>query len=89
MSVMVRMKLQEGKLAPDFSLEDKDGKRWTLGKLQHDFYVIYFYPKDSTPGCTIEANEFNVLEKEFTKINCKVIGISGGNSASKEKLSKV
>ncbi|MEM3112967.1 MAG: thioredoxin-dependent thiol peroxidase [Candidatus Pacearchaeota archaeon] len=72
--------------APDFSLKDKDGKLHSINKLNSDFIVLYFYPKDSTPGCTIEAKEFSQLKNDFKKLSCEIIGISGGDEKSKQKF---
>ncbi|MEM3074789.1 MAG: peroxiredoxin [Candidatus Pacearchaeota archaeon] len=80
--------LKLNKKAPNFSLKDKNGKYYSLDSFKSKFLVLYFYPKDSTPGCTLEAKEFSGLIKKFEKINTKVIGISGGNKNSKEKFCK-
>lgn len=74
--------------AYNFSLKDKNGTLHTLNDIKSDYIVLYFYPKDSTPGCTIEANEFNKHLKEFKKLNAFIIGISGGDEASKTKFTK-
>ncbi len=78
--------MKEGDLAPDFSLKDKDGKEHNLSKIKTKYKVIYFYPKDNTPGCTIESKEFSDALPEFQKLNAQVIGISGGDDKSKEKF---
>jgi len=82
------MKLEVGKTAPDFSLKDKDGKITNLKETitNHNHTIIYFYPKDNTPGCTIEANDFTKYQNDFNKLNTKIIGISGGDEKSKEKF---
>lgn len=80
---MIKEKM-EGKKAPDFRLKDKDGKVHQLSN--SNFFVIYFYPKDNTPGCTIEANQFNSKLKEFEKLDVQIIGISGGDEKSKTKF---
>ena len=67
--------LNIGDKAPDFSLESTSGKI-SLDSFKGKNIVIYFYPKDDTPGCTIEANEFTELEDHFAKRNTVVIGIS-------------
>ena len=68
--------LQPGSPAPDFSLPDADMEMFKLSKLRGKNVVLYFYPKDDTPGCTTEAIEFSDLEDEFTKHGTKVVGIS-------------
>ena len=72
--------------APDFELRDKDGKFHSLNKIDSRFLVLYFYPKDSTPGCTIEAQQFNKDLSNFKKLNAIIIGISGGDEKSKTKF---
>ncbi len=79
-------KLKIGQKAPEFSLKDKNGKRHSLKEVKTDFTAVYFYPKDSTPGCTIEAIMFNKHIKDFEKLKAKVIGISGGNEETKKKF---
>lgn len=68
--------LQPGASAPDFSLPDADMETIRLSNLRGKNIVLYFYPKDDTPGCTVEAIEFSDLEDEFVKHNTLVIGIS-------------
>ncbi len=77
---------------PDFTLNDKDGKIISLNDFLGKWVVIYFYPKDLTPGCTIEAHEFTNFLPEFKKLGAQVLGISPDSSEShckfydKEKL---
>lgn len=80
--------MKEGMKAPDFELKDKDDKVIRLYDIKSDYIVVYFYPKDNTPGCTIEANDFTYYLDEFRKLSSVVIGISGGDSESKEKFCK-
>ncbi len=80
------MVVQQGSKAPAFSLTDKDGKLVNLKDIHSTFVVVYFYPKDNTPGCTLEAQEFSQLNKEFEKKDARVIGISGGSDATKQKF---
>jgi len=68
--------LQIGDLAPDFSMPDADMEMFKLSRLRGKTVVLYFYPKDDTPGCTVEAIEFSDLEEEFGKLNTVVIGVS-------------
>jgi peroxiredoxin Q/BCP len=75
-----------GTKAIDFSLKDKDGKAHSLKDIKSDFIVLYFYPKDNTPGCTIEANGFNKDLDKYKKLKTAVIGISGGDEKSKTKF---
>ncbi|MCF7798417.1 thioredoxin-dependent thiol peroxidase [Candidatus Woesearchaeota archaeon] len=72
-----------GKKAPAFSLPDKDNNKISLKYVKTKYTLIYFYPKDNTPGCTLEAIGFNKLKTEFDKLGVSIIGISGGNEKSK------
>ena len=65
-----------GKTAPDFTLMDQNRKPVTLSNFRGKWVVLYFYPKDSTPGCAIEAVEFTKLLDKFHAINAEVFGIS-------------
>lgn len=80
------MKIKEGKKAPAFALKDRNGETHRLSKIDSDYVVLFFYPKDSTPGCTIEASEFTKDLKKFEKAGATVIGISGGDEKSKAKF---
>jgi thioredoxin-dependent peroxiredoxin len=80
--------LKIGAKAPDFTLPNKDLELITLSKIDADFVVVYFYPKDNTPGCTIETKGFNKDLKAFAKLNTSIIGISGGDEKSKAKFCK-
>jgi len=80
------MKLKIGDKAQEFSLKDKDSKLHSLKDVKSSFIVLYFYPKDSTPGCTIEAHQFNKDLPNFKKLNTVIIGISGGDEKSKTKF---
>ena len=80
------MKLKIGDKAPEFSLKDKDSKLHSLKDVKSSFIVLYFYPKDSPPGCTIEAHQFNKDLPNFKKLNTVIIGISGGDEKSKTKF---
>ena len=80
------MILEENSIAPDFSLKDKDGKIHKLSDIKSKYIVLYFYPKDDTPGCTIEANSFNRNIEKFKNADAEVIGISGGNEKTKKNF---
>jgi peroxiredoxin Q/BCP len=79
---------QEGRIAPDFSLTDKTGARYTLAQFDTPWVVVFFYPKDDTPGCTVEAKSFSDSLEEFAKRGATIIGISGGTDATKAKFCK-
>lgn len=74
---MPSVQLTAGMEAPHFELPDADMETFALASLQgRKNVVLYFYPKDNTPGCTMEANEFSELEDDFAKLGTVVIGIS-------------
>lgn len=77
-----------GERAPDFKLMGSDGKEHTLGEFKGKYLVLYFYPKDDTPGCTVEAKEFNGAIKEFEKKGATIVGISKDGIESHEKFRK-
>lgn len=68
--------LQLGSPAPDFTLPDADMEMVKLSKLKGKTVVLYFYPKDDTPGCTVQAIEFSDLEEEFNAAGALVLGVS-------------
>lgn len=70
------MALQEGDAAPNFTLPTDGGGSVTLADLKGSPVVVYFYPKDSTPGCTTEAKDFRDLKADFDKIGATIVGIS-------------
>jgi thioredoxin-dependent peroxiredoxin len=78
--------LADGDKAPDFSLPGDDEKLITLSKLKGAPVVVYFYPKDDTPGCTTEAKDFSCLIDAFAAAGAKVIGISPDSAASHGKF---
>jgi peroxiredoxin Q/BCP len=80
------MGLAIGDAAPDFTLPDQDGKPLTLSSLQGQRVVIYFYPKDDTPGCTKEACNFRDRWSDLDSQGIRVLGISKDNAASHGKF---
>ena len=78
--------IKENIKAPDFSLLSTNGEKQKLKDLLGKYVVIYFYPKDDTPGCTIETNDFNKLLPKFKKLNCEIFGISKDNIKSHDKF---
>ena len=80
--------LKENSKAPDFSLADKDGNMHSLKDVNSKYVLIYFYPTDNTPGCTIEAIEFTKALPELELLGVTVFGITGGNKESKTKFCK-
>lgn len=71
-----------GKTAPALTLPDQDGKMVTLKEFSGKWVVLYFYPKDDTPGCTMEAIEFTNEMKSFEKMNAVVLGVSPDSAES-------
>jgi peroxiredoxin Q/BCP len=83
---VVKMVLKEGAKAIDFSLKDKDGKMHKLSDYKGKTIVLYFYPKDDTPGCTAEACSFRDNYDEFKKRKAVVIGVSVDDEKSHKKF---
>jgi len=80
------MSIQEGKAAPAFSLPDAHGDPVALKDFKGQDVIVYFYPRDDTPGCTKEAEGFRKLHKKLEKLNAVVIGVSPDSSASHAKF---
>jgi len=68
--------LQTGHAAPSFNLPDADMASVKLADYKGRHVVLYFYPRDDTPGCTIEATEFSDMDDDFNKLNTVVLGVS-------------
>ena len=68
--------LKEGSTAPDFTLKDQDDKEVSLSSKKGKWVVLYFYPKDLTPGCTTEACNFQESLPDFSSLNAEIIGVS-------------
>tara|TARA_B100001121_G_scaffold91778_1_gene81342 strand:- start:72 stop:533 length:462 start_codon:yes stop_codon:yes gene_type:complete len=75
-----------GKTAPNFKLNSTSGKVVELSKIKSKYVVLYFYPKDDTPGCTLETKDFNSLLSKFKKTKCEVFGISKDSLKSHKKF---
>jgi thioredoxin-dependent peroxiredoxin len=78
--------LQDGDIAPDFELATDSGETFKLSRLRGKPVVVYFYPKDDTSGCTIEAKDFSRLAPEFRKAGIEVIGVSPDSVESHQKF---
>ena len=74
--------------APLFNLHSTNGEAYSLKNSLEKYVVLYFYPKDDTPGCTIETNDFNKLLPKFKKLNCNVFDISKDDLKSHHKFKK-
>ncbi len=75
-----------GSKAPSFSLPDQTGAQHSLADYAGKWVLLYFYPKDNTPGCTVEALTFESKRAEFKKRNCVILGVSVDSEASHKKF---
>ena len=80
--------LEANRKAPDFTLTDKDGKQVSLSDFLGKKVVLYFYPKDNTPGCTRQACVFAAAYEQFKARDVVVIGISKDSTASHQKFAQ-
>jgi peroxiredoxin Q/BCP len=80
------MELKIGQIAPNFVLPASNNTQISLEDYKKQFIVLYFYPKDSTPGCTKEAIDFSENIEEFTKLNTAIVGISKDTPSKHDKF---
>lgn len=80
--------LEAGNKAPSFTLTDKDGREVSLGDFKGKKVVLYFYPRDNTPGCTRQACAFAAAYNDFKKLDVVVIGVSKDSVASHVKFAE-
>lgn len=80
--------LEAGTKAPDFTLEDKDGNQVSLSDFKGQKVILYFYPRDNTPGCSRQACAFASAYDEFKTLNAAVIGISKDSVASHQRFAE-
>ncbi len=78
--------LTTGSIAPDFTLADQNGETHSLAKQKGKWVLLYFYPKDDTPGCTKQACAIRDNFPTFRKLGCSVFGISTDNEKSHKKF---
>ena len=78
--------IEEGETIPKFQLQDANGQLVKSSQLKGKKYVVYFYPRDFTPGCTTEADEFSKDYKKFQKEGIEIVGISKDDVASHRKF---
>ena len=78
--------MEIGSPAPNFNLQDQSCKTHSLADYKGKYLVIYFYPKDNTPGCTKESCTFRDNISEFSELNCAILGVSADSAASHEKF---
>ena len=83
-----RSGVQVGDAAPDFDLPDASGRRVRLADFKGQGVVLYFYPKDDTPGCTREACSFRDSYEEFREAGAEVIGVSSDSEASHRRFAE-
>ncbi|MGH8671421.1 MAG: peroxiredoxin, partial [Burkholderiales bacterium] len=88
MSAKAAEPLKAGDPAPDFSLPDQQGKARTLDEFKGSWLVLYFYPKDDTPGCTREACYFRDDHEKFAALGAAVVGISVDDTQSHASFAK-
>jgi thioredoxin-dependent peroxiredoxin len=84
--IAAAMAIEQGKTAPAFTLTDADGKKVSLKDYAGKNVILYFYPKDDTPGCTKEACGFRDDWKQLQKANAVVLGVSADGEASHQKF---
>jgi len=82
------MAIEEGRAAPAFILKDQNGKKIALKDLRGKHVIVYFYPRDDTPGCTKEACGFRDYWKEIQKTGAVVLGVSPDDEPSHQKFIK-
>lgn len=82
----VEAAIKDGAPAPGFELKDQNGMTHKLSDYAGKYIVLYFYPKDDTPGCTTEACQFRDMSKEFVKHNAVVLGVSPDTEKSHAKF---
>ena len=75
-----------GDVAPEFCLPDQNGEEMCLKDMKGDWIILYFYPKDNTKSCTMEAIDFTLNKQEFEKMGSKIIGISPDSVKSHENF---
>ena len=80
------MKLIKKIKAPSFKLKSTNDEVVDLKSIKSNYIVLYFYPKDDTPGCTIETNDFNKFLRDFKKLDCEIYGISKDDIKSHKKF---
>lgn len=80
------MTIQEGAAPPDFTLQDTQGNEVSLSDFAGKHLILYFYPRDDTPGCTKEACGFRDLNEEITELGARVVGVSPDSPKAHQKF---
>lgn len=83
---MAKTSLESGQLAPDICLPDQGGNRTCLENFRGKWVVLYFYPRDNTPGCSLEAKNFSCLRTDFEAENAVILGVSRDSEESHRKF---
>jgi peroxiredoxin Q/BCP len=83
---MVKTSLEIGQYAPDFCLLDQEGSKACLLDFRGKWVVLYFYPRDNTPGCSLEARNFSCLRKDFEAENAVIFGVSRDSVESHKRF---
>jgi len=83
---MAKNAIEVGEKAPRFCLADQEGKKVCSGDLLGKWTVLYFYPKDNTPGCTMEAKDFTCAVEDFSAADARIVGISPDDEKSHMKF---
>ena len=78
--------LKNNTKAPNFVVSSTSNEKYSLKDSLGKYVVLYFYPKDDTPGCTIETNDFNKFLLKFKKLDCEIYGVSKDNLKSHDKF---
>src|SRR5690625_4266554 len=82
------MAIEVGEKVPDFTLKDEQGEAVSLSQFSGKHVVLYFYPKDMTPGCTTQACDFRDEHQSFSDLNAVVLGVSPDEEESHQKFIK-
>ena len=85
-AVAKELKLKTGQQAPDFTLQDRSENPVSLKDFKGKWVVLYFYPKDNTPGCTVEAIAFTKENPSFKKMDAEILGVSPDSCKSHQKF---
>lgn len=80
------MAIEEGKAAPAFTLDDQDGNKVSLKDFRGSNVIVYFYPRDNTPGCTKEACGFRDLNRDISDLGTVVLGVSPDGASAHQKF---
>jgi peroxiredoxin Q/BCP len=78
--------LKKGDKAPDFDLLETSGEKLSIDDYKGSWFILYFYPKDSTPSCTNQARDFSDLYPEFQELGVDIIGVNGDTIESHQKF---